>query len=155
LGLDKSGRSAKLHVASGTNLGASRGSANRAGSGHGGSGASPDVRDLRVPNQSAPEVDNRPDAQVGFLLSALMRDSEFNPIRIMTTLPSAPGIRIRPENPNHHLWNNHGTWFLHYTVHPTPFTKERIRRSLRTKGLSLARRSRDDFFAQLGSQVAA
>ena len=34
-------------------------------------------------------------------------------------------VRIDPDNPNHHLWNNHGTWWLHYTVHPTPHTKRR------------------------------
>jgi hypothetical protein len=56
------------------------------------------------------------------------------------------GIRITADNPNHHLWNNHGTWFLHYTVHPTPFTKERIRRSLGTKDLATAR-SRGAFFS--------
>jgi hypothetical protein len=56
-------------------------------------------------------------------------------------------VRIRAENPNHHLWNNHGTWFLHYTVHPTPFTKERIRRSLATPSLTVARERRDAFFA--------
>jgi hypothetical protein len=59
------------------------------------------------------------------------------------------GIRITPDNPNHHLWNNHGTWFLHYTVHPTEFTKERIRRSLGTKDLNLARARRDAFFSHL------
>lgn len=67
----------------------------------------------------------------------------------MTSAPSLAGIRVRPENENHHLWNNHGTWFLHYTVHPTPFTKERIRRSLGTKDVVVARARRDAFFAQL------
>ena len=52
-------------------------------------------------------------------------------------------VRINPENPNHHLWNNHGTWFIHYVVHPTPFTKERIRHSLHTKSLEEARQKRD------------
>ena len=52
-------------------------------------------------------------------------------------------IRTNPENPNHHLWNNHGTWFVHYVVHPTPFTKERVRRSLGTKSLEQARQLRD------------
>jgi hypothetical protein len=73
----------------------------------------------------------------------------------MTTIASQPGIRIRPENPNHHLWNNHGTWFLHYTMHPTPLTKERIRRSLGTKDLEIARKRRDSFFAALGAGIAA
>ncbi|MDD2764477.1 MAG: hypothetical protein PHE83_10935 [Opitutaceae bacterium] len=58
-------------------------------------------------------------------------------------------VRVRAENPNHHLWNNHGTWFIHYTVHPTPFTKERVRRSLGTPLLAAARERRDAFFAHL------
>jgi hypothetical protein len=41
------------------------------------------------------------------------------------------------------LWNNNGTWFIHYVIHPTPFTKERIRRSLGTKSLAEARVRRD------------
>ena len=52
-------------------------------------------------------------------------------------------LRTNPENPNHHLWNNNGTWFIHYVVHPTPFTKERIRKSLGTKSLAEARAKRD------------
>ena len=66
-------------------------------------------------------------------------------------------LRIRPcaENPNHHLWNNHGTWFLHYTVHPTPFTKERVRRSLGTRVLAEARERRDAFFAHRQAQACA
>lgn len=52
-------------------------------------------------------------------------------------------IRTNLENPNHHLWNNHGTWFVHYVIHPTPHTKERVRRSLGTKSLDEARRLRD------------
>jgi hypothetical protein len=71
----------------------------------------------------------------------------------MNTL-AAPGIRVSAENPNHHLWNNHGTWFLHYTVHPTPFTKERIRRSLGTKDIRVARERRDAFFTHLTSEGA-
>jgi hypothetical protein len=52
-------------------------------------------------------------------------------------------IRLNPANPDHHLWNNNGTWFVHYTIHPTPFTKERIRASLGTKDLAKARLRRD------------
>ena len=61
-------------------------------------------------------------------------------------------IRVSADNPNHHLWNNNGTWFLHYTVYPTPFTKERIRRSLGTKDLNVDRERRDSFFQQLLGQ---
>ena len=58
-------------------------------------------------------------------------------------------LRTNPENPNHHLWNNNGTWFIHYVVHPTPITKARVRRSLRTKLLDEARARRDALFAEL------
>ena len=52
-------------------------------------------------------------------------------------------VRVNPRNPNHHLWNNNGTWFVHYTVYPTPVTKERIRHSLGTRNEREARRRRD------------
>ncbi|MBL9199161.1 MAG: hypothetical protein JNL39_01590 [Opitutaceae bacterium] len=71
----------------------------------------------------------------------------------MNALAALANLRIRAENPNHHLWNNHGTWFLHYTVHPTPFTKERIRRSLGTKDVAVARERRDAFFRQLAAEA--
>ena len=72
----------------------------------------------------------------------------------MNVLSTDTGVRARAENPNHHLWNNHGTWFLHYTVHPTPFTKERIRRSLGTKDIHEARERRDAFFSHVASESA-
>jgi hypothetical protein len=53
-------------------------------------------------------------------------------------------LRINAANPNHHLWNNNGTWFVHYTIHPTPLTKQRVRNSLRTKNLIQARVRRDE-----------
>lgn len=77
----------------------------------------------------------------------------------MHTLTPLLQRRTWEHNPNHHLWNNHGTWFVHYTVHPTPITKERIRRSLGTKDLELARVRRDRFFIQMlakdGKKIAA
>ena len=54
-------------------------------------------------------------------------------------------------NPDHHLWNNHGTWFVHYTEYPTPITKQRVRKSLKTKCLEVARQRRDQL---LGLQPA-
>ena len=73
----------------------------------------------------------------------------------MNTFTALPAIRIRPENLNHHLWNNHGTWFLHYTIYPTSFTKDRIRRSLGTKDVEVARRRRDAFFSGLAVKPMA
>ena len=51
-------------------------------------------------------------------------------------------IRTDHSNPNHHLWNNNGTWFVHYTIHPDQFTAERVRVSLKTKDVREARVSR-------------
>jgi hypothetical protein len=60
-----------------------------------------------------------------------------------TIMTQSVAIRLNPGNPDHHLWNNNGTWFVHYTIHPTTFTKERIRASLRTRDLAEARLRRD------------
>lgn len=62
-------------------------------------------------------------------------------------------IRLNPANPDHHLWNNHGTWFLHYTLHRPDFTKQRVRSSLRTADLREARRRRDASLALLGAAL--
>ena len=67
-------------------------------------------------------------------------------------------LRIDESNLNHHLWNNNGTWWIHYTVYPTPVTVERIRRSLKTKILKEARNRRDKILNSLliqASQLAA
>ncbi|MBA3571685.1 MAG: hypothetical protein H0W34_06885 [Pyrinomonadaceae bacterium] len=64
-------------------------------------------------------------------------------------------VRVNPANPDHHLWNNNGTWFVHYTIHPTAFTKERVRHSLRTKSLRDARRQRDHLLLGLRKGGAA
>ena len=72
----------------------------------------------------------------------------------MPALLFIPGTRINAENINHHLWDNNGTWFLHYTVYPTAFTKERVRHSLGTKDLTVARERRDVFFAARAASAA-
>ena len=66
-----------------------------------------------------------------------------------TQHPEAPELAIRTDvhNPNHHLWNNNGTWFIHYTVYPTPVTKQRVRKSLQTKSLEVARKRRDQLLS--------
>ena len=51
-------------------------------------------------------------------------------------------IRIG-SNPNHHLWNNNGTWWLHYTEHLPDYTKRRDRLSLHTHNVRAARAIRD------------
>ena len=46
-------------------------------------------------------------------------------------------------NPDHNIWNNNGTWWLHATVHHSDYTKERVRVSLGTKDRDEARQRRD------------
>jgi hypothetical protein len=58
-------------------------------------------------------------------------------------------IKIDAENPDHHLWNNHGTWWIHYTVHQRDYTKRRVRVSLETRNLREARQRRNTLFAHL------
>ena len=51
----------------------------------------------------------------------------------------------QPNNKNHHIWNNNGTWWIHYVVYDNA-TAVRVRRSLKTKNLRQARKKRDSFF---------
>ena len=67
----------------------------------------------------------------------------------MSTATATPALRVDPENPNHHLWNNHGIWWLHYTLHLPDYTKRRIRRSLHTRDLHEARTRRDELLTEL------
>lgn len=46
-------------------------------------------------------------------------------------------------NPNHHIWNNNGTYWCHYTVHHDDYTKQRVRVSLGTNDVAIARALRD------------
>ena len=55
----------------------------------------------------------------------------------------ALSLRTHPRKPNHHLWWNNGTWWLHATVHRPDYTKQRLRLPLETKNIHLARTRRD------------
>lgn len=57
--------------------------------------------------------------------------------------------RRTKSNPNHHLWNNNGTWWLHFTIHSNTGTRKRHRISLKTPDLDAARRKRDRILADL------
>ncbi len=59
-------------------------------------------------------------------------------------------VRCQSGNENHHLWNNNGTWWCHFTVHLPDFTKHRIRLSLETPSLREARQLRDALLALFG-----
>ena len=58
-------------------------------------------------------------------------------------------VRDGAGNPDHHLYNNNGVWWLHYTIHLPGYTGERIRESLRTRNGREARVRRDRRLAEL------
>jgi hypothetical protein len=63
---------------------------------------------------------------------------------VPTATPSRLSLRVNQENRQHHLWNNNGTWWIHYTLHFADYTAQRIRRSLKTSELEEAIRRRDE-----------
>jgi hypothetical protein len=65
------------------------------------------------------------------------------------TMSQKLSVRIDAKNPNHHLWNNHGVWWIHYTIYPTPWTQKRVRRNLKTRAVEEARRLRDAALEEL------
>ena len=61
-------------------------------------------------------------------------------------------VRVDAANPNHHLWKNHGTWWIHYTLHYDEGRRaRRVRWSLGTPDLAEARALRDEVFASFES----
>ena len=72
---------------------------------------------------------------------------------LVSTQSEELALRIDDSNLNHHLWNNNGTWWIHYTIYPTPVTVERIRNSLKTKSLREARNRRDEILNELLNQA--
>ena len=56
--------------------------------------------------------------------------------------------------PDHNIWNNNGTFWCHYTVHNDNHTKERVRVSLGTKDVAIARALRD-FIMEATPKIAA
>lgn len=66
-----------------------------------------------------------------------------------TLTARALSARVSQENPDHHLWNNRGTWWCHFTLHRADYTAERVRVSLRTRDVAVARGRRDELLASL------
>ncbi len=60
--------------------------------------------------------------------------------------------RRTPENPDHHLWNNNGTWWLHFTLRSASGIVMRKRVSLQTRDRDAARRKRDRILAAIQSK---
>ncbi|MEX2580194.1 MAG: hypothetical protein WD342_14135 [Verrucomicrobiales bacterium] len=62
--------------------------------------------------------------------------------------------RTVADNPNHHLWNNRGTWWCHFTLHRDDYTAERVRVSLETRDLGEARSRRDHLLETVSGRRA-
>lgn len=62
-------------------------------------------------------------------------------------------MKNKNPSPNHNIWNNNGTWWCHYTVHKDDYTKERVRVSLGTNDVQIARALRD-FIMQATPKIA-
>ena len=71
--------------------------------------------------------------------------------------PAAPAhvaklsVRVDGANPLHHLWDNNGTWWCHFTVHLPGHVSRRVRASLKTADRDPACRRRDRIFAELST----
>ena len=51
--------------------------------------------------------------------------------------------RRTPNNPNHHMWSNNGTWWCYFTLRSQAGSSRRHRISLKTGDLNAARAKRD------------
>lgn len=67
---------------------------------------------------------------------------------VLTSPNTRLSLRVKGDNPLHHLWNNNGTWWIHYTVHLADYTARRVRQSLATQEVGEAIRRRDELLNQ-------
>ncbi len=65
----------------------------------------------------------------------------------MTTNRPILSRRQKTSGPDHHLWNNNGTWWLHITRHFPDGTAKRERVNLKTSDIQVARNTRDRLFS--------
>ena len=56
---------------------------------------------------------------------------------------------------NHHLWRNRRTWWVAFTVVYAGYRQERVRKSLGTQDLELARTRRDAMMREFAEQSGA
>lgn len=83
----------------------------------------------------------------------LLQDSGSLPVSRAAPRQTARVVLRSTANPNHHLWNNRGTWWCHFTIHRPDYTAQRIRVSLRTRDLETARARRDELFDAVRTNV--
>jgi hypothetical protein len=57
-------------------------------------------------------------------------------------------VRVRSNNPEHHLFNNHGTWWCHFWAIADGIRQKRFRVNLHTRVLSEARSKRNSLLKE-------
>jgi hypothetical protein len=60
-------------------------------------------------------------------------------------------IRSASGSGNHHIWNNNGIWWCHFSVQDDEGRTRRIRKSLKTRDLQKAREKRDRLLSNLNN----
>lgn len=66
-----------------------------------------------------------------------------------TRVPTEASVRTARDN--HHLWRNGRLWWIAFTIRQSDGTHRRVRRSLRTDDVGLARWRRDRVLAGYGA----
>ncbi len=74
----------------------------------------------------------------------------MHPTTKSVPVASILSVRVDESNLDHHLWCNHGVWWIHYVVHEGNH-KRRVRHSLRIRDVDVARRLRDEELRRLWS----
>ena len=57
--------------------------------------------------------------------------------------------------PDHHIWNNNGSWWAHFSISRLRGRSKRVRVSLHTKSRKVARERRDQLMKAKPEQIKA
>jgi len=78
-----------------------------------------------------------------------------HPVLTPVSKTDRPRLKTRRvgSNPNHHIWNNNGTWFCKFRVHAADGGTKYINKTLKTKFLEEARKRRDEMMAAYSNPV--
>ena len=57
-------------------------------------------------------------------------------------------VRVRKNNPDHHLFNNHGTWWCHFWAIADGIRQQRFRVNLHTSSRNEARAQRNNLLRE-------
>jgi hypothetical protein len=74
------------------------------------------------------------------------KENNMNKKTVRTTL------KMIRKNPYHNIYNNNGTYWIHYTVRKGNKAK-RLRKALKTSDINQAVKRRDEFFKKLECQI--